>query len=185
VPGVPAASWTDYTDDLANDVRTFMMAVRGVQHTGFRWTSVKIAPIEVGTGKYLAPATTYGLKAPIAGTSATALPPQDAIVLSLRAPVVGRRGRGRIYLPAIGVSALTADGKIGSTARNTVGNAFRDLRDDIEDLPGTDLFQVRVAIMSANSLTAVLPTEVRVGDQFDTQRRREDQVSENYLSLPL
>ena len=185
VPGVPAASWTEFTDDLANDCKTFMAAVKSLQHTGYRWTHVKIAPIEVGTGKYLAPATTYTLKAPIAGTGATAMPPQDAICASLRANVVGRRGRGRIYLPGLAVGTLSADGKVGSSARTTLANAFSDLVADLEDLPGTDLWQVRVAVMSANSTQAVLPSEVRVGDQFDTQRRREEQVGEAYTSVQL
>lgn len=185
VPGVPLASWEEVVDDMADDWLTFLGKVRTQQSTLFTWRSIKVAPIEAGTGKFLAPATVYSLKSAIAGSVATAMPPQTSVCASLRAPILGRRGRGRMYIPSLKQGMADSAGKVASAERSTLANSLKTLVKELEDSPGTDLFQTRVCIMSAASTTAVLPAEVRVGDQFDVQRRRETDVVETYTTLSL
>lgn len=179
LPGGPLDE-TLWMEDIAEDFRTWMNAVRTYQSTLFRWTHVKIAPIERGTGKYLAPSSILTLKSPIVGATATSMPPEVSVACSMRAGIVGKRGRGRIYLPFPPTNAASADGKVGSAIRTSLATALHTLIKDLEDGPGLDTNKTNVVVMSAPNTTAVIPSEVRVGDHFDVQRRRQHQVTEVY-----
>lgn len=172
---------TSVLEDLANDFAAWMTTMKPQVASHFRWTHVKVAPIERGTGKYLAPSSIFTLKTPIAGTGANTFPPEVAIACSMRAGIVGKRGRGRIYLPFPSSSTAAAEGRLGSTARTACATGLHTLIKAIEDAPGVDVYKTNVVVMSAANTTAVIPTEVRVGDHFDAQRRRQHQVEENYL----
>jgi len=175
----------DFLDDVAADTHAFLNTIKASQNNLFRWNAIKIAPIEVGTGKYLAPASVYTLKTALSGGVATAMPPQTAVCVSLRSPVLGKRGRGRVYVPALKTGMADTTGKVASGERTNLANAMKQYATDLGNLPGADLFQSRLIVMSAASTTGVLPSEVRVGDQFDVQRRRETDVAENYTIVPL
>lgn len=184
LPGMPGLT-TEVMEDIATDVRTFLNAIRAQQATNFRWTHIKIAPIERGTGKYLAPSSIYTFKTAIAGTGASPLPPEVAVAVSLRAGIVGKRGRGRIYIPGLTANVTTSDGILGSTAKTNLSGSMHTLVKAIEDQPGLDTMDTKVVVMSAQSTTAVVPAEVRVGEHLDAQRRRQHQVSEGYTIVPL
>lgn len=171
--------------DIATDVRAYLEALKNNMSNKFRWTSVKIAPIERGTGKYLAPSTVLTFVTPVTGGGTNSLPPEVALCCSMRAPVVGKRGRGRMYFPFLSTLAADAEGKVASGVRTHFATETRTLIQAIEDLPGTDTSTNNVVVMSAAATTAVVPSEVRVGDHFDAQRRRQHQVDEIYTSLPL
>lgn len=184
LPGI-GNTWSGICDDMAADWHVWMTAIKGQQCNLFKWTSLKFAPIEKGTGKYLAPSTVYTLKTPLVGAGTSALPPECAIAISQRAGVVGKRGRGRMYLPGLATSAVGSDGKVGSPARTQMATATVTLIDSLEDQPGVDDMTSNIIICSAQSTTAVIPSEVRVGDHVDVQRRRQHQVTEAYTIQPL
>ena len=99
--------------DVAEDMRAFLQSVATYQSAVFSWTHIKIAPI-TASGAYGAPSAVYQLTAPIVGARAVAVdrrpfPPEVALALSLRAGVLGRRGRGRMYLPGFPVEPNTVD----------------------------------------------------------------------------
>jgi hypothetical protein len=61
-----------------------------------------------------------------AGTGAgTALPPGDALVVTLRSALAGRSARGRVYLPGLDSSALAAGG-VAAAGTMTNAKAFVD-----------------------------------------------------------
>jgi len=185
----PIAS-TDNADaamqaDLADDVWTFLNATKSKVWSGFSWTHVKIAPI-LSTGGYGAPSAVYQFTSPMAGTDVTgALPPEVAIAISLRAPIIGRRGRGRIYLGGLGKSALNGDGTVAGATQIQLRDAMASLVTNLEDMPGTETYGPTVSVLSAGAATAVRPSQVRVGNHMDAQRRRQHQVPETYSSVDL
>jgi hypothetical protein len=171
--------------DLGDDVWTFLNAIKSYVYTGFRFTHVKIAPVAVG-GAYAAPSAIYTFTTPLAGTSSTGTtPPEVALAVSLRAPVIGRRGRGRIYVPALGLTGLAADGTVSSAAQSAFAAAMVTLVGNLDNPPGVEDYGPRTSVMSATSTTAVRPSQVRVGNHFDVQRRRQHQVAESYATSTL
>lgn len=172
---------------VAEDMWTFLNAVKPVQYLGFQWTHVKIAPI-LADGKYGAPAALYQFTSVMPGTAAgsnKAFPPEVALAVSLRAPVIGRRGRGRFYLPGLSGLLGESDGTFNATGDTTVRPSAVTLISNLENASGLDLMTPVVAVMSAGSTTAVRPSQVRVGNHFDAQRRRQHQVAEVYGSTTL
>lgn len=170
--------------DLAEDIRTFLDAIKSFTASSFRWTHVKFSPVGIG-GKAEAYSSTYTFTSPVTGTATGHLPPQIALAVSLRAPVLGRKGRGRFYLPAIATSTLTNDGKINATNAATIRGHAVTLLGNLENPSGTPDVTPHVAIMSAGADKAIRPTQVRTGNRFDTIRSRRQQVAEVYTATEL
>ena len=171
--------------DLGDDVWTFLNAIKAYTANVFRWTHVKIAPIAAG-GAYAAPSAIYQFTTPlVGGASVSLLPPEVSLAVSLRAPIIGRRGRGRIYLPAIPSNLNSSTGVVSSTPAGVIRDAMVTLISNLQDMPGTEDYGPTVAVMSANSATAVRPSQVRIGSHFDVQRRRQHQAPETYVTANL
>lgn len=116
----------------------------------------------------------------IAGTSeANALPADVAIVVSLRSPVANRTGRGRFYLPQPTTDALTAVGRLDETAQGTIVDALLAAWTQANAAGENPVIYSRTqrATREINSFN--------VGDLFDTQRRRENALTENRVSAPM
>lgn len=170
--------------DLAEDMRTFLNSVKAFQSNAFRWTHVKVSPVSAA-GKAIQSSSVYTFTAPLVGGNATTLPPQVAMALSLRADIIGRRGRGRIYLPALYNGVLDASGIIDTTAATNLRNVFKTLVDALQNLPGTPDFIPIVSILSPGQATAVRPSQIRTGNRLDTIQSRRRQVAEAYTTLAL
>lgn len=167
--------------DVAEDFWTFLNTLKTYQQNNYRWTHIKIAPI-LADGSYGAGAATYTFSSPLTGAYSTGgcLPPEVALAVSTRAPVIGRRGRGRVYLPAFNVAALVSDGTVNTTTNDAVRAAFVTLIGDMENLPGASAYEGLVMTTSAGKADAIRPLEVRIGSHWDAQRRRQDQAEEIY-----
>ena len=172
--------------DLGDDFWTFLNSVKQYEVSSFRCSHVKIAPI-LTDGKYGGPAAVYQFTSPLVGSSAGGLPPENAIACTFRAPIVGRRGRGRFYLPAFSSvsTVLDTDGTVKSSYRTTLAGYLTTLIGNLENGPGTPVYEPMLAVLSAGSSTAVRPAQVRVGSHWDVQRRRQHQVVEEYTSVDL
>ena len=105
--------------------------------------------------------------------------------MSLRAPIIGRRGRGRIYLPCFNKSTCDTTGVANSTRTDALRAGVVTLIGNLQNMPGWTTYQPLVAIMSAGSATAVRPVEVRTGNRLDTIRSRRAQVPEVYTATAL
>lgn len=108
--------------------------------------------------------------------SAPALPTEVACVVSLRSAVGSRRGRGRFYLPAFYSGALTTLGRIDSGVQSTVADESATYLADL--VVGASTYHPVVASQTGGLLSRVL--NCRVGDVFDSQRRRRDKLAEEW-----
>ena len=170
--------------DIAEDLFTFASTVKAYQYSAFRWTHVKIAAVDE-TGIVPVTSSVYTFNTPQAGGVSTGLPPQVAMALSTRANLLGRRGRGRVYLPALASTVLASDGTILAGTGTTLRAAFKTLIDNLQSLPGSPAYIPIVAVMSNDSDTAVRPVEVRTGNRLDTIQSRRRQVAESYTVTAL
>lgn len=147
----------------------------------------------IGTdGKYLGGGTQqtrhYFYGSPPVGISTSSAPWTQALVLSLRTQISrGPGSNGRIYYPA---PALTVDGPTGTlttTQVNGILPAAKALLDGLNSakqatMPSTG----GLAVMSnVGTGVAATVTAVRIGRRLDRQERRENDVSEGYISTNL
>lgn len=119
-----------------------------------------------------------------------ALPPQVALVAQLAAASpVGLGAKGRMYIPGVNFPIDGGTGKITGAAALGVATTLRTFFDAIEDAtdsPGVvmNVSKGRVGIPFAAPVNKRVVT-VRVGDVYDTQRRRRNGLSETYQSATL
>jgi hypothetical protein len=176
--------------DMAEDARTFLTALAAEESVNWQWTHVKIALISrdpiprpapgVGNrGYYVYPSSVLTFKTPIAGKLPTSthltLPPEVACCASMRTAVLGRKGRGRVYVPALTVGALAPDGSVKPATATALATAVKTLNNNLANLPGFDplMYNSGIVITSPGADTGVWPRESRVGNHFDVQRRRQ------------
>jgi hypothetical protein len=111
------------------------------------------------------------------------MPLQCSVCASWETPVVGRKGRGRIYLPPVVVGVLGSHGRLDPS---WVGDAATNVKALLEGLSysgvGAGTAHVRPIVTGAPWTDYGMITEVRVGDLVDTQRRRRRQLVETYTS---
>lgn len=170
--------------DMAEDMRTFVDAVRGNMATNFRWTHVKMSPVSAA-GKAIQSSSVYTFTTPVAGGGVGTLPPQIALALSLRADIIGRRGRGRIYLPALVPAVNDTTGVVPAATQTALRTAFKALVDNLQNLPGTPQYIPIVSILSPGQATVVRPSQIRTGNRLDTIQSRRRQVAEVYATTAL
>lgn len=122
---------------------------------------------------------------PVPGINVPRMPPQTAVVISLRTGEPGARGRGRVYWPAMGASINTQFRLSSPDAPNVVSLAAQ-LFDLIGDQLNAELAANSLAVtveLSVRSITnhvAYQVNQLRVGNVLDTQRRRRDSLPEAY-----
>lgn len=107
------------------------------------------------------------------------LPPQCAVVTTLRTALSGPRFRGRMYLPGVDKAKITGNGVLLTAARDGWrATAVTFLQGIIND-PTTDLKPVVFSKTAGGSSPVVA---VEVGDVLDTQRGRRDRMPESRTS---
>lgn len=112
----------------------------------------------------------------LVGTSAEdSLPPQIAVVVSLRTEVANRTGRGRFYLPAPAVNAVTA-GRLTTAIQTNFVNAMTRLFTSLDSAGATPV------LFSRTTFANTTITSFNIGDVFDTQRSRRNQLVETRIS---
>lgn len=149
------------------------------QSSKFQWTGLKLSPIDP-LGKAAQPASQFVAKTPVAGAGSATMPAETSVAVTMRTPILGRRGRGRVYVPGLSSTALDPAGTVESTAAQIFGTGVSTFITDVRDnMGGVQLY--RVIVTSAKSQRYVLPLTVSVGNLFDVQRRRQAQVDETYL----
>lgn len=133
------------------------------------------------SAQYHAPGTTV-----VGGGSPAALPPQVSLVASLRnSEPRGLATKGRMYLPGIS-AGVQATGKLDSFTRDGIATNLKTFFDacyNDADLPGNPvLISVgRGPLHTDGNIRRV--TQIKVGDVYDTQRRRRNALTEAYKTL--
>lgn len=145
---------------------------------------LKLSPIS-NTGHVIEGRTVVSTRSSaISGTASGAvLPLQCAVVVSERTPLIGRRGKGRIYLPAPVASVMDSHGRLGSSwVGDVLSNAtafFEGLSYTPESTEGP---HVRPIVTGSPWVNYGMVQTLKVGDLVDTQRRRRNQIDETYVT---
>lgn len=142
--------------------------------------TIKVYPI--GAGGQVVPAPPYAVGTPVTLTftgtppggalGGALLPPQLSVVASHRTTQVGRRGRGRSFLPP-GSALQLSEGILGSTYQTALLNSQVTLLEDIAyDNAGPGTSTIRPIITGQPFVDYAVITQVQVDSILDTQRRR-------------
>lgn len=124
-----------------------------------------------------------------AGTGTPTKPAQTSVVLSLRTPLAGATGRGRLYWPALGASIDQTSLRMSGTDAAAIAGAGRlylqSLQDEMKNAAGgLDLWtSLNLAVISRTSGSRNLVNRIQVGDVLDVQRRRRDRLRESYSTV--
>lgn len=178
------------TQQFADAVRdawtTFWSANQSHISSGYIFTAVKCARL-LKNGDYdqsVDVVNSYPVPGVAGGGGSLQLPPQVSLVATLiGGSGKGLGGKGRMYLPGVYVS-IDGTGHIGSTETQSIATnlaAFFNSVDSSIDAPG---HSINVSRGHKNLLGAgarnVPINGVRVGNVFDTQRRRRNALTETY-----
>jgi hypothetical protein len=149
--------------------------------------SIHLVPIEapgtnIQTEVGVSGATlTYSTK-PKGTGSGQMLPAEVSLAWSFHTEAAGRRGKGRIYLPPQTTAAVSSGGRLDFSHTESYAAAaqafINGLMVGTGITPGT--LVIRPIVSSRPFEKYGVITEVAVGDVFDSQRRRRNQLSEKY-----
>lgn len=111
--------------------------------------------------------------AAVAGTTSPIMPPQVAIVASLRTDFPGRSNRGRVYIPNR-TAVLSTDGQVTASVCTAVATAVANFLSlaRTRTVRGGNL----VPIVDSSTAPDTEVTRVTVDSILDTQRRRRDKL---------
>lgn len=148
--------------------------------------SVTGAKVEVRTdvGDELLGISQAGATSAAVGQGLVRLPPQSAIVISLRTNTPGARGRGRLYWPAVGLQ-ISSDFRVGQTVPPLLLAEFKTYLQAIGGILAGSFTGIGFNLAIRSKAAQATPHVVRLqmGDIVDTQRRRRDALKESYQSV--
>lgn len=178
----------DYLNDLAGPAFATWIATSNTFSSRARLRSLRLYPIGADGKSIPAPPyaqgspmlLTYTGTLPSGGNSGAPLPPQNTPVASHRTAQVGRRGRGRAYLPVLPVGAV-GEGVISNSVRDALSAAQATLLAALAyDRTLPDILHVRPIVTGAPWVNYAVINQVRVGNVMDTQRRRRKSIDETF-----
>lgn len=182
-------------DDWLND--QVAPAVSAFINTGFfsnQLYCTKLNAYPIGPNGKAVPAPPYASGTPMVltykaasrptGTATGGIAPlQIAPVASWRTPQIGRRGRGRIYIPGVPLTQIDATSRLKSSyVSNQLTNSVNLLEDTSVWISVSPNLSVRPIVTGAPYTKYGVINQVRIGDVADTQRRRRRSLVETYSS---
>lgn len=181
---IATAPVADYLNSIAGTAQaawtTFMTTCAGEFSPSVSFTGVSVRRIlPSGRSSELAeksPAT------PTVGAGSAGMPNQIATCLTLLSQTPGRSGKGRIYLPLLGATLTAGTGRIVTATVTKIAGASVVLLNTLNNVLTAQSGTV-VAIQSQAAVNGGSHPvrSIRVGDVFDTQRRRRDSLAEVYV----
>lgn len=122
------------------------------------------------------------------GSGQIGYPPQVSLVATLLADNGrGLAGKGRMYLPGI-AAGLDTTGHIGGTQHQNIANRLAAFFGEVEaSFDGGQVINASHgrAPFTGSTATNRFVTHVRVGNVYDTQRRRRNSLVESYATAAL
>lgn len=176
-----------YTDVVRDAWATFFTAQASDISSSYTFTQVKAARIATD-GKYDGSdvAISYPATTKAGYYGGAPMPPQVALVATLIAGSgKGLAGKGRMYLPGVSIG-IGGTGKINGgwcQATATRLAAFFNTIDSSFDAPGhvINASEGSAKLLGVNAKNVPV-NGVRIGDVYDTQRRRRNALSETYYA---
>lgn len=188
LPNLNTFDAADYLSELVGPALDKFIKATGVTSdyavlygaTLYGMTDGRVAQTAVGPAK--ATITWKPGSRPDGQVTGAMLPPETSICVSLMTPVLGRRGRGRFYLPPNASGCLASnDGSITSVYTGNVATAAATFVGDLVADP-VSLIGVNVDPIVTGAPFAKYGRidQVRVGNVMDSQRRRRKSLVETY-----
>lgn len=177
----------DCMKDMVTAANTYLTTITSHINNATYFDEARITLIDRFGKAIGASSNKFIRKSPFQMTGAGAMPPQVSLVVSTRSEKHGRRGHGRWYVPFPAVGGLAADGTVVSSTRTAHVNAAADFVRSIRDI-NTNISattDVTPAVISTERQDYADITSVRVGDFWDTQRRRRNANPETYATTML
>lgn len=193
--GALAGNAPDPTLAWAEQIRThwttfFTATGAGAFPTSHSTTAIKLSKLSAATGKAILDKTVYAnVQNPITGATGVFNPPQTALVATLLSTKArGLAAKGRMYLPPA-ASGVGTNGRIATTVRDAIATNLKTFFDAINgqgDVPSLLILasQGRTPPLVGGPENAVM-TSLRVGDVYDTQRRRRNGLAESFANRTL
>jgi len=119
----------------------------------------------------------------VSGSSGTNHPFQTAMVTSLRTPLAGASGRGRLYWPATGTTLVATNLRASPGDVTSILSSVKTYLTAIQASVTSQVPDSILAVWSRTLVTTLGVTRIQVGDILDVQRRRRDSQIENYQEL--
>lgn len=180
----PVAAWQGQLKALW---QTFFQA--GNSHISSAWTTVGVKSsllLTDGTTDLSNVLTDYYASPIAGGEGGGSLPPQCTLSAQLGTDTPrGLGSKGRMFLPGVRTPVDGTTGKIGATEAGQIAGTMKTFLQGVNsasDAPGVLITAShgRVLPLPAASPINTLITKVRIGDVYDTQRRRRNGLTELY-----
>lgn len=184
---------------IAGFWNTFFGNVAQAFSASYITQQVKVAQHKASDGKVdLTKVDFYDLSPTQAGGGgSSALPPQISLAATMTSQIQrGTAAKGRMYLPGINTQVTSSTGKISSSVINTHATAFKTFLDAVN--ASSSVPDSVVLVSKGNKVTDIgtgevhyvlpknaLVTGLRIGDVYDTQRRRRNAMAETYTTKVL
>lgn len=177
-------------DAIATAWQTFFTTASSAISSRYQTTAIKVSEVLAnGTSNpNLTKYHTYGT--PISGAAgSTANPPQCALVATLTsARQRGYASKGRMYLPGINTTVGT-DGRLLTSAVDPTATNLKTFFDSVNSTNGLSLYAILNSAATtgvpSHSALQVRVTGLKIGNVFDTQRRRRNGLTETYTAKVL
>lgn len=174
-------SSADTASGVATDAAAQWLAIlavgafNGLYSTGVQWTDVNVSELGATPASPIVTSTVASIAD--GGTSAgTSLPNQVSPCISLTSLTAGSRARGRMYLPPTTTATATTSGRISTTDATTIADNVEDYFDAMSAAGHS-----HVVVSSAGGVYTTYPlVSIRLGNVFDTQRSRRNDLAEVY-----
>jgi hypothetical protein len=185
---------TGTAEQVAGHWQTFFSSPSTSISIGYKTVEVKLALINLNGKTNLDEIDYWTYPSPIeGGSTAQALPPQITLAATLTSDFQrGLASKGRMYIPGMTLPISGTNGKLTATQTNTLNTNFKTFLDGINadgDIP----YNVVIASKGHKTQTLdedgqpvyengrqALVTGCRIGDVYDTQRRRRNDFIETY-----
>lgn len=207
VPGFPQGELVDWAASVLTEVRdkvkTFHVGANGLSNQAtLAWVKFNLINAEGHYGSQVSnTADVLPVQTPsgqiTGGAAGSWLPPQLALAVTLKSDLRSGRGAfGRVFLPPQSYNMQSGSPYIEAASCSTIATAFQTFVQSLNNWSGLDPGFPEVAILSreripdpedptplphADPETTVV-TSVRVGNVYDTIRRRRNQLRETYVS---
>lgn len=193
------------TDNDINSIlsvtKTWLLATKAWLVSEYELESVRIYPMLKGGGSPFRPgvsATAPIIAIPTGTTldpaSANAMPPDAALAISLGTGTRGPSGRGRMFLGGLTSQANSTTGLIVTAANTALGDATEAMLEGFRAIDSGGIGPARFTPViytsrpnknGSNADTGSVINRVRIGDEWDTQRRRDRQRTDVYTDYVL
>lgn len=120
---------------------------------------------------------------PLAGNGAQRHPYQTSVVTSLRTPLPGASGRGRLYWVATAVALDNSTLRVDAASVTSHLAAVKTFLSTMQTVVDATFDGVSLCVWSRKNAALTAVNSIQMGNVVDQQRRRRDALTENYSAL--